>query len=82
MNIKNLLHVKKGDLVKVIAGNDRGKIGTIIGVDCKNCLVKVSGVKLQTHYNKKDKNSEVDLPNMERKEGWIHASNVKKEETR
>ena len=80
MNKRNFLHVKKGDLVKVIAGNERGKIGSIIDIDTMKCLVKVCGVKLQTHYNKKNKENQ-DLPNMERKEGWIHASNVKKEET-
>ncbi len=29
---KHKLHVKTGDTVKVIAGNDRGKIGKVVSV--------------------------------------------------
>ena len=31
-HLKTKIHVKKGDLVKVIAGDDKGKIGKIIKV--------------------------------------------------
>ena len=80
MNKRNFLHVKKGDLVKVIAGNDKGKTGEILDVDTRDCRVKVSGVKIMTHFNKK-KDSEANVSaGIEKKEGWIHASNVKKEE--
>lgn len=81
MNKRNFLHVKKGDLVRVIAGDDKGKTGTVLDVSTKDCRVKVSGVKILTHFNKKKNNNgaENDRPGIERKEGWIHASNVKKE---
>jgi large subunit ribosomal protein L24 len=78
MNKKNFLHVKRGDFVKIIAGDDKGKTGTVIDVNTNDCRVKVSGVKIMTHFNKKKENSNV--PGIEKKEGWIHASNVKKEE--
>ena len=39
----NSLHVKKGDRVKVIAGNDKGKIGEIISVDPRAQKVIVEG---------------------------------------
>ena len=42
----NSLHVKKGDLVKVIAGDDKGTVGEIISVDPKAQKVVVQGVNL------------------------------------
>ncbi len=42
----NSLHVKKGDLVKVIAGDDKGTVGEIISVDPKAQKVIVQGVNL------------------------------------
>lgn len=76
MNKKNYLHVKTGDLVKIIAGDDKGKTGTILKVQINKCAVKVSGIKILTHFNKADKGGIV------KKEGWIHASNVKKDESK
>lgn len=81
MNKRNFLHVKKGDFVRVIAGDDKGKTGTIIDINAKDCRVKVAGIKLMTHFNKrKNNNAASDVPGIEKKEGWIHASNVKKED--
>jgi len=37
-------HVKKGDMVVVIAGNDRGKVGEVLSVDAKNDRLVVQGV--------------------------------------
>lgn len=37
-------HVKKGDMVQVIAGNDRGKTGEVVKVDTKSGKVVVQGV--------------------------------------
>ena len=42
----NSLHVKKGDTVKVIAGDDKGAIGEIIAVFPKESRVIVEGVNL------------------------------------
>ena len=42
----NSLHVKKGDRVKVIAGNDKGKVGEILSVDPRNNRVVVEGVNV------------------------------------
>ena len=38
------LHVKKGDSVMVLAGNDRGKVGKVLEVDPGKGKVKVQGV--------------------------------------
>ena len=40
------VNVKKGDYVKIIAGNDKGKFGQIVGVDRKNGRVTVEGKDL------------------------------------
>ena len=40
------INVKKGDYVKIIAGNDKGKFGQIVGVDRKNGRVTVEGKDL------------------------------------
>ncbi len=63
------LKIKKGDKVQVIAGSDKGKKGAVIAVDPKAFKIKVEGVKVQTHFDKKD--------GLLKKEGFIDYSNVK-----
>ncbi|MFN8791119.1 MAG: KOW motif-containing protein [Bdellovibrionales bacterium] len=63
------LKIKKGANVQIIAGADKGKKGTVLEVDPKNLLIKVQGVKVQTHFDKKE--------GLLKKEGFIHYSNVK-----
>lgn len=63
------LKVKKGATVQVITGSDKGKKGSVLAVDAANMKVKVQGVKVQTHYDKKD--------GLLKKEGFIDYSNVK-----
>lgn len=63
------LKIKKGDQVQVISGAEKGKKGTVIAVSSKNLQIKIEGVKVQTHYDKKE--------GMLKKEGFINYSNVK-----
>ncbi len=63
------LKIKKGDKVQVIAGSDKGKKGTVLEVSPTALKIKVEGVKVQTHYDKKD--------GLLKKEGFIDYSNVK-----
>lgn len=63
------LKVKKGATVQVITGSDKGKKGSVLAVDAASMKVKVQGVKVQTHYDKKD--------GLLKKEGFIDYSNVK-----
>ncbi len=63
------LKIKKGDKVQVITGGDKGKKGTVIEVNAKAMKIKIEGVKVQTHYDKKD--------GLLKKEGFINYSNVK-----
>lgn len=63
------LKIKKGDKVQVITGGDKGKKGTVLEVNPTALKIKIEGVKIQTHYDKKD--------GLLKKEGFIDYSNVK-----
>ena len=63
------LKIKKGDTVQVTTGSDKGKKGTVIEVKPLAMKIKIQGVKIQTHYDKKD--------GLLKKEGFIDYSNVK-----
>mgnify|MGYP003435408368 CR=1 FL=1 len=68
------LKIKKGDLVKVIAGKDTNKEGKVISVDVKNGKVLVEGVNVVTKHTKPSQAN----PNggIVQKEAAIDASNV------
>ncbi len=63
------MKIRKGDTVQVIAGGDKGKKGSVIEVKPLAMKIKIQGVKVQTHYDKKD--------GLLKKEGFIDYSNVK-----
>ena len=63
------LKIKKGDTVQVTTGSDKGKKGTVMEVKPLAMKIKIEGVKIQTHYDKKD--------GLLKKEGFIDYSNVK-----
>lgn len=48
----NKLHVKKGDTVVVLSGNDRGKTGKVVEAFPKDGLVLVEGVGLHKKHQK------------------------------
>ncbi len=68
------LKIKKGDMVKVIAGKDKDKEGKVVAVDHKNNRVVVEGINMVTKHTK---------PSMRNQQGGIvhqeapiHISNV------
>ena len=63
------LKIKKGATVEVIAGNEKGKRGTVLAVDPVALKIKIQAVKMQTHYSKQD--------GISTREGFIDYSNVK-----
>lgn len=72
----NTLHIKKGDTVKVLSGNEKGKSGKVLEVFPKLNLVLVEGVGMRKKHQK---------PRREGQQGQIidkhfpiHASNVAK----
>ena len=69
------LFVKSGDIVKVITGDYKNKTGKIIDVDTKRELVKIEGIKMMTHFIKAK--SKQEPGRIEKKEGFLHISNVK-----
>lgn len=44
--------IKKGDMVKVLAGKDRNKTGKVLSVDTKKGTVRVEGCNMQTKHSK------------------------------
>lgn len=63
------LKIRKGDTVQVLTGGDKGKKGAVLEIKPSALKIKVEGVKVQTHYDKKD--------GLLKKEGFIDFSNVK-----
>ena len=48
----NTLHIKKGDTVVILSGNDKGKSGKVVRVLPKQGLVIVEGVGLLVKHQK------------------------------
>ena len=46
------MKIKKGDMVKVIAGKDKDKEGKVIAVNTKNNTVLVEGINMVTKHAK------------------------------
>jgi large subunit ribosomal protein L24 len=69
-------HVKKGDEVEIIAGNHKGKRGTVLEVRAANGQVVVQGGRLITKATRKsEQHPEGGLRQLD---GPVHLSNVKK----
>jgi large subunit ribosomal protein L24 len=70
----NALHVKKGDIVRVLAGDDRGKTGKVLQVLPEKQRVVVEGVAIvKKHLRKSQDNPKGGIAS---KEGTLHVSNV------
>ena len=74
----NSLHVKKGDKVKVIAGNDKGKVGEIREVFPETGKVIVEGVNVRIRHKRESQaaNGRKIEGGIIRSEAPIDASNV------
>lgn len=68
------LHVKKGDNVKVLAGNDKGKEGRVLMVFPEKQRVLVEGINIRTHHEKPSQENQ--QGGRVHKEAPIHISNV------
>lgn len=73
-NKQKKLHVKKGDRVRVIAGNDKGKEGKVLKVFPAKQRVIVEGVNVRLHHQKP--NQMHPQGGRIEQEATIHASNV------
>ena len=68
------MKIKKGDMVKVIAGKDKDKEGKVIAVDKKDGRVLVEGVNMLTKHTKPSMANQ--NGGIVHQEGYIGASNV------
>ena len=68
------LHVKKGDTVLVIAGNDKGKQGKVMSVDVKSNRAIVEGVRIMSKHTRP--NAEHPQGGIIKQEAPIHISNL------
>lgn len=76
--IKKKLHVKVGDKVKVISGQNRGKIGVIKTVIRETSKVIVEGINIKIKHIKPTRPGETGQ--IKELEFPIHSSNVAKYE--
>lgn len=68
------MHIKKGDTVQVICGNDKGKVGKVLKVLAKENRVYVEGINIVSRHTKPS-NANPD-GGIVKKEAPINASNV------
>ena len=68
------MKIKKGDMVKVIAGKDKDKEGKVIAVDKKDGRVLVEGVNMLTKHTKPSMANQ--NGGIVHQEGYIDASTV------
>ncbi len=71
----NMQSIRKGDLVQVITGADRGKQGHVIAVDRDNGRVRVEKVRMQKHHLKPGR-AGAQQGGIVESEGYIDLSNV------
>lgn len=74
MKGKTKMHVKKGDMVELISGKDRGKKGKILTAFPKTNQVIVEGINMLTRHVKPS--SEMQQGGIISQEGPVHVSNV------
>ena len=68
------LHVKKGDTVLVLSGNDKGKQGKVMSVDIKSQRAIVEGVRIVSKHTRP--NAEHPQGGIIKQEAPIHISNL------
>lgn len=73
-NMSTKLNIKKGDTVKVIAGDSKGKQGKVLELDVEKLQAIVEGVNLVSKHTKPNaKNAQGGIV---KKEAGIHISNL------
>lgn len=73
-NTKTKLHIRKGDTVKVLAGNDKGKTAKVLEVVLSKGRAFVEGVNVVTKHVKPS--AEKPEGGIEHTEASIHVSNL------
>ncbi|MCB9180110.1 MAG: 50S ribosomal protein L24 [Flavobacteriales bacterium] len=68
------MHIKKGDMVKVIAGEDKGREGRVLEVERRKMTAIVEGLRMVTKHSKPT--TENPQGGILKKEAPIHISNL------
>ena len=68
------MNLKKGTIVKILSGKDKGKNGEILEIDRKLNKVKVKSISMIKRHTKPTKENKGGIIS---KESFIHQSNVK-----
>jgi len=74
MNTQTKLHIKSGDTVKVISGDDKGKTGKVLSVDKQKSRAIVEGLNMITKHVKPT--AAKPQGGIDKKEAAIHISNL------
>jgi large subunit ribosomal protein L24 len=74
INKQQKLHIKAGDTVKVIAGDDKGKTGKVLAVDTEKKRAFVEGINMITKHVKPTASKP--QGGIEKKEAALHISNL------
>ncbi|HPI10370.1 MAG TPA: 50S ribosomal protein L24 [Catalimonadaceae bacterium] len=69
------IHIKKGDTVQVISGDDKGKTGVVLKVDTEKSRAIVDGLNLVSRH-KKPTAGDPQSGGIIKKEAGIHISNL------
>jgi large subunit ribosomal protein L24 len=72
--MNNKLHIKKGDIVFVNAGNERGKSGKVMSVDTSKSRAIVEGLNMVSKHTKP--NAKNPQGGIIKQEAGIHISNL------
>ena len=70
-----VLHIRKGDLVEVISGSDKGKQGRVLAVSPEKGRLRVEKVRVQKRHLKAGRKG-ARTGGIIEQEGFIDASNV------
>jgi len=73
-NKQQKLHIKAGDTVKVIAGDDKGKTGKVQSIDTAKSRAIVEGINMITKHVKPTASKP--QGGIEKKEAALHISNL------
>jgi len=69
------LRIRRGDLVQVVTGSDRGKQGKVLAVDRAAGRVRVEKVRMQKRHLRPGRKA-LKTGGVLEQEGYIHVSNV------
>lgn len=75
---KRKIDLKINDIVKIIAGDDKGKTGKVQSINRYTGKLQVEGISIKQRYIKINPNSQKSAKKLENIESFIDISNVQK----